>query len=249
MGAGNKKDAGLQKFSAKPSRSHANNNHTINNRPRYLDGVDVWSVEVKILIICPSVRPDRFQEFYKSLRETTDADLFVKSRPGSITKYINEAPRNYDYFHITNDDAIYRTPGWDKIFAEKIDSMNGWGICFGNDQLSGGNICALPFIGRNLMDLTGWLQLPTLEHLCGDCVWHYIGQKINRLFYFPNVIIEHRHALAGKTEWDDVYRRTNSREMYQKDNTEYRRWMKEDALVLIDRIKQAMEGRLYVNKS
>lgn len=197
----------------------------------------------KLLIICPSIRTKRAMLMYESLRNTSDADVLFLSEKGSITDLINRAyrfSRGYDYYHITNDDFIYRTKNWDKILVDKIESSGGWGIAYGSDLYLNEALPTAPVISRNIIDALGWIQLPTLEHLCGDMVWNYIGKKIDALFYVKDVVIEHQHFLNNKAEKDDVYQKTNSKEMFRKDHESFRNWVQQDSERDIKRVVMAM---------
>lgn len=127
--------------------------------------------------------------------------------PATITARINEiAMRNigeYDFFHLTNDDTIYRTKGWDTQFISAT-SQHGVGVYYGNDMFQGINMPTFPFIPSSLVKEVGWLQMPHLIRYFGDTTWQFLAIEMGRkLFYLPDVVIEHMHKLAGKGN-DDV---------------------------------------------
>jgi len=198
---------------------------------------------MKILTICPSIRKKEAVEMFKSFRETTiDSDIIFLHKEGSITKLINECfehNKHYDYYHITNDDCIYQTIGWDVSLAEKLIQKGG-GIAYGNDLLGGVNLPTFPFISGKIARALGWLQLPPLDHLCGDMVWKAIGSGLNRLYYCPEVVIEHRHFLNKKAPKTN-YEITNSSEMYNKDNATFRDWVHTQYKYDLDRINAQLE--------
>jgi hypothetical protein len=207
-----------------------------------------WEVmKNKILTICPTIkRPaqcrDMFESFYKT-RKCSDI-VFNFNEGMTITDVFNlySGSLKYEYYHMTNDDFVYHTDGWDKIFMDKLEENDGWGVCYGNDLLSTPSLCTAPFVSKKIVEATGWLQLPMLQHLCGDMVWYYIGKKLNRLFYFKDVIIEHQHFMNLKASKDDVYIKTNSRDMYQKDNETFRAWVRDEGQNVVDKIKGVMCG-------
>ncbi|MFQ5786499.1 MAG: hypothetical protein ACE5H1_00815 [Thermodesulfobacteriota bacterium] len=150
----------------------------------------------------------------------TFSDLYITTQKGSITKLINDAftkNPDYKYYHITNDDFIYKTTSWDKIIIDKLE-FKGGGIAYANDLFSS-DLPTAPFITGDYARVLGWLQLPTLKHLSGDLVWRQIGLGLNRLYYLNEVIIEH------KQEKDGVYEKTNSQEMYKKDGKAFKEWL------------------------
>lgn len=193
------------------------------------------------LVICPTVRKDNFikmaESFYKN---SLISDLIVLRKENSITELINAVNlSNYKYVTVTNDDFIYHTHGWDCKLIEAIMARKRYGMAFGNDGVNR----SLPthcLMTTNIPQALGWVQLPGLEHLCGDMVWQYIGQKLNCLYYVPEVSIEHCHFLHNKAEKDEVYQRTNSMMMYKKDNDYFRQWILNNSYDDIQRIKRYM---------
>ena len=169
---------------------------------------------------------------------------FVIGSQTSITKVFNtiftQNP-DYEFYHLTNDDFVYQTVGWDKIFIDKLINKGG-GIAYGNDLCVGQGLCTAPVISGDIVRAIGWLQLPALTHLYGDVVWKLIGHRIDRLFYFKDVIIEHRHTMNGKAEIDDIYKKTNSKEMYQKDDQAFGEWLIKQSHWDIEKIKQCFKG-------
>lgn len=172
----------------------------------------------KILTICPSIR-DR-EPMSESFYDTIEMDnTLVFSSAGTVTEAINsfiKAVPQYDFIHITNDDVIYRTKGWDRLLAEAIASTPG--IAYGNDLAQESKLCTFPFISASFIKAVGWIQLPQLNRYCGDLVWHNIGSQLGRLAYCPEVMIEHMTWFNGKsTEMPD-------QKIYEKDLRAYAEW-------------------------
>lgn len=180
------------------------------------------------LVICPTLdRPDQLAKMVDSFYKTqTISDLIILTAIGSITGIINFVNySNYRYVTITNDDFVFKTFGWDEIF---IKSMRKPGFAYGFDGVNH-KLPSTCMIDTRVCRALGWIQLPTLEHLCGDLVWQYLGEATNRLYYCPSVKIEHNHFIYSKSEKDAVYERTNSAEMYRKDNESMRQWLRSQA--------------------
>lgn len=221
-----------------------------------------------LIVCCTRERPERAKKMLDSIIQTTSGEYSViflididdpklneyikllypmkcNTNIGirqTTTFLINTAfslHNNFDYYHITNDDFIYKTKDWNKKFIDKLEE-NKYGVCYGNDLLQKENMPTAPFISGNIVRELGWLQMPTLKHLGGDCVWGAIGKGLNKLFYFPEIIIEHVHYQARKAVIDNVYQRTNSSEMYQKDSEAYREWYKKEYQGQIDRIRMVL---------
>lgn len=173
---------------------------------------------MKILTICPTKRPELCKRMVESFKETSTEknDLILGINIGdeniikyneilchkvivkndsTVTKIINDIYKiypNYDYYHVTNDDVIYRTKAWDTKLTYILEEYGG-GIAYGNDLLQRENLCTFPMISSSISKITGWLQLPTLNHgYCSDNIWKLIGDNCKCLYYLPGVIIEHK---------------------------------------------------------
>jgi hypothetical protein len=192
----------------------------------------------KNLVICPTYqRPAQFslmvESFYKN---SVCSDLIVLTEQGSITALINSVNyTGYEYVGVTNDDFVYHTKGWDKTLIETLE-RKGYGIAFGNDGTNNSHLPSTCLMSTAIPKALGYIQLPTLTHLCGDMVWQYIGKKMNCLYYHPHVKIEHMHFLFGKAEKHE-YERTNSREMYINDNVIFKEWVTHESEKDINKIK------------
>lgn len=147
-----------------------------------------------------------------------------------VTQIINEnwqySAECFKWFSVTNDDFVYRTNGWDLKLTGEILLHGGLGIAYGNDLLQGINMPTSSVVSREIVEVLGWLQMPLLTHLYGDNVWKDIGIMAKCLFYRPDVIIEHKHFFGRKAQEDDIYRNTNSKEMYDKDGLAYYQWLR-----------------------
>lgn len=220
---------------------------------------------MKILTVCPTRgRVEVCRKMVNSFLETsTNSDLmlvidqdddvdsyikissdqrvryFVNNTQVTTTEMFNKSFRDYDlyeFYHQTNDDFIYRTPGWDIKFMETLNINNG-GIAYGNDLLQRHRMCTAPIISGEIIRSLGWLQMPLLTHLGGDCVWMYLGQRLNKLFYVEGVIIEHMHYQANKCVIDKTYLKTNSGEMYVRDQKAFQQWIEEESERDIEKIR------------
>lgn len=196
----------------------------------------------EMLVVIPSVRMQKLSKCLKSIEETSsNCDIIVNTRVGSITNIINETfgcYPDYKYYHVTNDDFVYKTPNWDVALMNLAGS---YGIAYGDDLNGQHKLPTASVISGDIVRALGWLQLPTLHHLCGDCVWDYIGKKLKILHYNKAVIMEHEHFLYKKADKDETYEVTNSRDMYSKDNAAFRRWLETEANDDCEKIRKQME--------
>lgn len=196
--------------------------------------------EDKILMICPSRgRPQKAYETIEAFEKTyskrsqlifyiddddpttkdypkpKDPDIMVHIGPrrgisGSINQAVVDYP-NYRFYGFIGDDHRFRTDDWDKVFIETIDSKGkGWGVAYGDDLLVHETIPTQVVISKNIIDVLGFMVYPEIKHQFVDNFWKEIGLTIDRLFYIPEVIIEHMHYVIHKSPMDQTYREVNS---------------------------------------
>ncbi len=166
---------------------------------------------VRILTICPSIHADKLTKMLDSFYLTTSKynNIVINSDKGSITAIINDMFAkypDYDYYHITNDDVIYKTPLWDMKLANKGK------ISHGKDAIDIGVDGQFLMIDGEIARAAGWLQLPILQRYCGDVVWRYIGKQLNILEYVPEVSIIHN--------WEGA-----DAEINRKDGRAFAQWL------------------------
>lgn len=187
---------------------------------------------------------DEYRDTIKNVSYEID---FRKPTTEIINSHWNNSAEIYKYFSTTNDDFIYRTKNWDLKLVSEIKLKGGIGIAYGNDLLQGVNMPTTSVISREIVEALGWLQMPRLTHLFGDNVWHVIGKACNCISYRQDVIIEHIHAFSNKVGKDETFNRTNSQEMYRKDEQAFIQWLKEESKEDIEKVKEAITNRMVLH--
>jgi hypothetical protein len=220
-------------FTICPSRERPN------TAKRMFDSFSATSVQSEIIFYLDTDDPTL--KDYQAL--IPPENIAIQERM-TTTKIINSAfynSPNKEFYHITNDDFVYHTPGWDNQLLITAGDY-GDGIFYGNDTMRNGNLCVAPVISGAIVRALGWLQMPTLTHLFGDDVWMEIGRSLNALYYHENVIIEHRHWNNKKAPIDDGYRRVNSSHMFEIDGYAFKNWKEYLLKWDIERIKNGIKS-------
>jgi len=217
-----------------------------------------------ILIIVPSKgRPNKIDDFFKTWRETTEGFSDVLTvlddddptlskysnyydikkdidKGGTFAQACNRAFRkypNYKYYFVVSDDHRIRTKGWEKLFMKKIEKNGGKGVAYGNDLLQGEKLATSAFISGNIFRALGFVTPPTLIHMFTDKFWTDLGSELGKLFYFPDVIVEHIHFSVGKSKNDKWYKRVNNQKIYNHDLKMYEEWKKKEMKKDLKKIK------------
>lgn len=124
-----------------------------------------------------------------------DYHIFKGERLVEIFNKIYEIyKKDYDYFHLTNDDVIYSTKNWDRILSSKKTLGYGDdGTSFYSQKGSPmKRFCTFPSIPVWLCNRMGFLCYPQLTHFNADILWQLIGDKLGCIDFFPEVRITHK---------------------------------------------------------
>ncbi len=222
----------------------------------------------EILIILPSRgRPEKIKETITSWKNTTKerSELLVcldrddptvnnyRGHTGisyrvrerarvcpTVNNVVRENP-SYKYYAFIGDDHIFRTENWEEIAISKIEGEGkGWGIVYGDDLFQRENLATAAIISANIPKTLGYLAIPETTHLYMDNFWMEIGRGIHRLFYIPEIVIEHMHFEAGKSPKDEQYAEVNSPEMYSHDGQIFSMWKDNQMQKDIEKLLKAM---------
>lgn len=130
------------------------------------------------------------------------------------------------------DDFIVATREWDLRLIAAAGRRNfaypadGWM----NHPLTGAFVA-----GGDLLRALGWWAPPGLWHMYADNAWQRIAAALGNLVYRPDVVIEHRHHLAGKAMDDATYRHARGR--CARDHDVFQRFSATELPVAIDRAR------------
>lgn len=146
-----------------------------------------------------------------------------------------------DIYGFIGDDHRFRTQYWDEQIEAQNDVMGG-GIIYGDDLLRGEELPSQVFIDKRIVKTLGWMALPGAKHLYLDDTWRELGQRLGRLAYMPEIVIEHMHFTAGKSERDEGYRRVNDQDTYNHDAAVFHAWMKDGIDADVERVLAALDA-------
>jgi hypothetical protein len=121
------------------------------------------------------------------------------------------------------DDHRPRTRGWDAAYLEALREL-GTGIVYGDDLLQRRNLPTQVAMTADIVRTLGFMAPPALTHLYVDNYWLELGTGAACIRYLPDVVVEHRHPVAGKAQWDEGYARVNNSEMYARDEQAFREY-------------------------
>jgi len=199
---------------------------------------DTCTADTKLVLSLDSDDPTR-----------TDYPIDVAAYIGpnrSMVEALNEAVTAYApsmsfAVGFMGDDHCPRTYGWDQAYLDALHEM-GTGIVYGNDLLQGERLPTQCAMTVDIVQALGFMAPPTLTHLAVDNFWVDLGRAADCIRYLPDVIVEHRHPVAGKAAWDAGYLRVNSEEMYRRDLSEFDRWKRNEMPAAVAKVRALREG-------
>jgi hypothetical protein len=95
-------------------------------------------------------------------------------------------------------------------------------------------------MSTNIIKSFGFMAPPKLVHLFMDNFWMLLGLDLNAIWYFDDVIIEHLHFLAGKSQIDDGYIENNSQDVGSADQKELQRYLAEEYQADLAKFKESV---------
>ena len=108
------------------------------------------------------------------------------------------------------DDMVFKTHGWDTRLLDIVNSYNGIGVFWCNDDYIAHERCAVNlFVTRKMVEAT---ERPFMcEEFAADYIdylWTKVGKYTRSCHYLQNVIIKHNHNTSKpKEDWDPTFQR------------------------------------------
>jgi hypothetical protein len=122
------------------------------------------------------------------------------------------------------DDHRPRVKGWDQRYLDALREL-GTGIVYGDDLLQGEKLPTQCAMTSDIVRALGHMAPPPLRHMYVDNYWLDLGRACGCVRYLPDVVVEHMHPVAGKSEWTEGHKRVNDRAVYAADESAYRRYL------------------------
>lgn len=184
--------------------------------------------------------------YYDEFKNPRILKIFFSKRNLSepLTAHINKLGLllcdRYRFLGVVDDDFVFITRGWDSLLINKIRDIGKLGIAYGNDGLQEKRLPTFCIISSEIIKVLGWLKMPSLQHLFADNVWKVIGDSLKCLHYCPSVVIEHRHPYTKNNPPDETFKKTNSKEMYHRDELAFYVWLESKSKEDIEKIRRIL---------
>jgi len=150
------------------------------------------------------------------LPQSEDVRVLVGPRQFIAQTYNQFCVIPADYYANLNDDHLFVTDRWDEKLIEICESKGrGWGIACAADKLTDWSTHPHPsgcVISGKMTRVLGWIAPPGTRHIGIDVIQGRICKAIDRLFFAPDILVEHRHWVNGMRPMDENYKWVYGRE-------------------------------------
>lgn len=153
-----------------------------------------------------------------------------KKQPGetitkisAINRDLNEFLKVCDADIILNlsDDMLFVEKGFDNIIRNAFESLDQY-IHF-NDGNQKANVCTMHIVGREYYNRFNYIYNPEYLSLWCDVENDLVAKQLGKYKYMGDdkVIFKHLHPAWGFCEPDEQYKKTEAKEMWDKDESTF----------------------------
>jgi hypothetical protein len=153
-------------------------------------------------------------EVIARLNSYPNLSYYFSANSSKIEAYNKDIDKHLDFdiIILTSDDMIPLVQDFDLIIAHYMYAFfpEYDGVLHFNDGALGPILNTLPIVGRKFYGWFGYVYFPGYTAFFCDNELSDISKMLNKVVYFDQVLIEHRHPATGKGEPDLLYVRNNA---------------------------------------
>lgn len=205
------------------------------SRPHNLSDIDrAWwatgAYGAADLIVGIDVDDAKYPAYVDWLRAHPHVKTAVASEWKPLVPKLNEfallaaADTQYTAIAFMGDDHVPITTMWAHMLVQH-HMTNPGSIWYGPDGFQDKKLPTWWSMDSRLVQKLGRMVPAPVQHMFCDNSIKELGDKAGRLNYDERILIEHRHPVANKAEWDPQYERVNRFQQYQTDGELFQRWM------------------------
>jgi len=164
-----------------------------------------------------------------------------KTMCGVLNYFSCEKYRDYQYYSEVNDDHVFVTEGWDIKMMNAIDiKYNGVSIAYGKTE----SLPTATMHGAKLVHGLGYFFPPQYLHMLLDLWIIEIDAATKIMTYVPDVLVDHRHPVFKKAEWDATYQ--NGEDELKISGEIHKDWLANKKTENIKRIKELISENSFI---
>lgn len=184
--------------------------------------------------ISESLANSTSSDFFLSIDSDDDTDYswaqsmgvkLIQGVNSSMNEALNRAALElcdrYSFLTFMGDDHVARTKDWDLKLMTSAANLGPGSLAYGNDLLAGQSLPTAVLVDSKFVKTLGFLAPTRLNHMFLDDFWLAIGTGSGKIAYLEDVVLEHMHFSAGKSESDATYDKTNQNSKNLRDRAVY----------------------------
>jgi hypothetical protein len=148
---------------------------------------------------------------------------YSESKVSAINRNIGSSLEMWDILINLSDDQLFTVKGFDEIIKHDMDLYfkDRDGFLHYPDTKTGNKIPTMSIMGRKYFDRDGYVYHPSFLSVFADNFAMDVAKKRGKYMFLDKSIYIHKHPAYGLAEWDAQYKKTESKEFYQKDRETY----------------------------
>jgi hypothetical protein len=99
----------------------------------------------------------------------------------------------YKYIGFCEDDAIFRTVGYEGPFMYQLQALGRHAIVYANDLINKRGRIYFPVLDSEIIQKLGFMVPPSLKCMYADDFWRDLAQALGTVHRFDDIIIQHLH--------------------------------------------------------
>ena len=150
------------------------------------------------------------EQYYQTFTES-DA-IMLKTRSINMVEATNEAAKVCagDLIILVSDD-MFSCEMWDSRILHKFEMIDGAGILQVNDGITTKKL-TIPIMNRLAYLKLGYIYHPGYISMYADDDLRATALKHQMYYNGTDILIEHKHYMVGKAEYDKTYAKENSQQ-------------------------------------
>lgn len=145
-----------------------------------------------------------------------------KNKIDAINRDINDHTGNWDIIINMSDDMVFIEYGFDEVIRQAFDNDLDQFIHFSDgSQLS--NLCTMTIEGKDYYRRFNYIYHPSYISLWCDLEAQDVAKKLGKYKYMGDdvQILKHLHPANGLAEYDEQYKKTESKNLWNADQETY----------------------------
>jgi len=129
-----------------------------------------------------------------------EGDSFLAILNRVAIRYVDQ----YSYLAFSEDDCVFHTPNYEARFISKMQELGKNAIVYGDDMINKKHLIYFPIMNSSIVKRLGYMVPTTLRCMYADNFWRDMGKRLETVYRFDDVKIQHLHYTREDSEEDEI---------------------------------------------